>query len=1234
EGVVTSGFVVFLDVTARRETELALAASEERLSLATQSAGLGIWHLDLADNRLTWDNRMHQLYGTNPEAFQGIYENWRRAVHPDDLAKAEAGMRESLEGQGIFHSTFRTVHPDGKVRYIDAYASVQRDQHGTPLAMTGVNWDSTDRVLAEQKLRDSREEFRRLFTTMLAGFALHEIILDDTGRPCDYRFLEINPAFERITGISRARAIGHTLLELLPETEMEWIERFGKVAIEGKPIHFEQFSRQLGKHFQVTAYCPREGQFACVFRDVTKRIQDTQALRESEERFREIIQNLASGVAFLSPIDDGEDFVIRSLNPAAAHFDGHDQQPHVGKPVRTSLPQFADTGLFETLTRVWRSGVAERLPVVTRRGAKVNFWIEAFVCRLGLGEVAAVFEDRTEQHRYQEEIEAREQQLQSIFAAAPVGIGLLRDRQFVTVNDQFCQMIGREREEFIGQSARMLYASNEEYERVGRDKYGQIRKHGTGSVETRFLPKEGAMIDVILSSTPLDRDDWSKGVTFTALDITKRKRTERQIQLETEVLESLNSPAPQREIVRKIAAAIRRRAGLQAVGIRLRDGDDFPYYHVDGFPEGFNAQGSHLVQRDEDGQPLLDDQGQVRMACLCGDVIRGRFDPALPFFTQAGSFWANCMTKLDAELVATGSQLPAAQLGNTIYESLVLIPLRSEGKTIGLLQLSDERPNLFTPDVIEFYEGLGASIGVSVARERDEEALRRNEERLHEILDAVGAGVIAVDSETQRVTYANPAAASLLRTSREALLGLAGQAVSPPSIGDDGPASDEVDLTTRDGQLVPVLRTVSRAELNGRDCLLESFINLTGQRRAEEEQQVLESRLRQSQRLEAIGTLAGGIAHDFNNILYAVLGFAELALDDCPPGSDASDNIEEVIRAGNRAKEIVNQILTFSRQTEQEKLPLHLQGVVGEVGKLIRSSMPSSIAIETDVDPDCPPVLADPSQMHQVAMNLCTNAYQAMWETAQAPGQAERDCLIRLELRQRDLTAADARQMPGLRPGPHVEFAVHDTGPGIPPEALEHIFEPYFTTKTKERGTGLGLAIVQGIVSSHDGAITIESRVGDGTSFRVLLPASEEAETPFTPQPTPAPMQSTQERILFVDDEAPLRQLAEIGLGNLGYVVTTASDGKKALEILHQDSAGFDLLITDLTMPGMSGIELAREALQIYPDLPILLCTGHGEAVTRQQAISAGIRELMIKPILPSGLARWVQETLHPLAPN
>jgi PAS domain S-box-containing protein len=383
------------------------------------------------------------------------------------------------------------------------------------------------------------------------------------------------------------------------------------------------------------------------------------------------------------------------------------------------------------------------------------------------------------------------------------------------------------------------------------------------------------------------------------------------------------------------------------------------------------------------------------------------------------------------------------------------------------------------------------------------------------------------------------------------------------------------------------------------------------------ERKKLEAQLRQAQKMEAIGTLAGGIAHDFNNILSAIIGFTELAMDTIGNDSLAHSDLQQVLNAGRRAKELVFQILTFSRQREQkQKSPVNIKHLAKEVLKLIRASLPTNIEIRDNLESNSP-VNADPTQIHQVLMNLCTNAGHAM---------QEKGGILEMSLSDIELDSDFGERYPDLASGQYLKLTVSDTGCGMSADVLERIFDPFFTTKAEGEGTGLGLSMVHGIVKSHGGIITVYSEPGQGTTFNILLPVRKIGIAPEHTWEENIPTGT--EHILFIDDETVLTELGARILQSLGYEVTTRTSGLEALELFKAQPDRFDLVITDLTMPHITGDRIAEAMMQIRADIPIILCTGFSSRINEKKAITMGIRELVFKPIVISDLARKIRMVL------
>ncbi len=395
-------------------------------------------------------------------------------------------------------------------------------------------------------------------------------------------------------------------------------------------------------------------------------------------------------------------------------------------------------------------------------------------------------------------------------------------------------------------------------------------------------------------------------------------------------------------------------------------------------------------------------------------------------------------------------------------------------------------------------------------------------------------------------------------------------------------------------------------------------VALVGAWRDITEQRQLEAQLRQAQKLEAIGTLAGGIAHDFNNILGAIIGYIELARLEPHVPEDVLDCLNQIFKAAGRAKDLVRNILTFSRQQEQQLMPVQLRHVVAEALKLLRAGTPSTIQFETALEPDAPSVLADPSQIHQIVMNLGTNAAYAM---RGAPGVLA----IRLE---RVLIEPGAPAASRLKPGAYARLTFRDNGCGMDLETQQRIFEPFFTTKPPGEGTGLGLPTVHGIVRSCGGGIEVFSEPGQGTSFVLHFPAVAETEMPLEPADGQIPL-GRGEHILLVEDEPMLLELGRQVLERLGYRVSTAARPSIALGQFLENPDAFALVITDLTMPELTGLDFGKALLRIRPRLPILLTTGYGGNITRASAKAAGLRELIYKPMTIQNTAKVIHELLH-----
>lgn len=421
----------------------------------------------------------------------------------------------------------------------------------------------------------------------------------------------------------------------------------------------------------------------------------------------------------------------------------------------------------------------------------------------------------------------------------------------------------------------------------------------------------------------------------------------------------------------------------------------------------------------------------------------------------------------------------------------------------------------------------------------------------------------------------------------------------------------------KNGAVFPVKILINLMNFEDQEFHVAFVEDISDRRRAEQEKRQLESALLHAQKMEAIGTLAGGIAHDFNNILAAVVGYSELSLKKVDKASALHRNLSQILGAAMRAKDLVQQILTFSRQQEHEHHPLQIAPLIKETLKLLRASLPTTIEIHQQIDSGLDSVLAEPSQINRIIMNLCTNAAHAMEENG---GK------LTVTLSQVALGRQDMRLYPGLRPGKYLKLSVQDTGTGIPAGIGEKIFDPYFTTKPKGKGTGLGLSVVHGIIHNYGGAVYASSEPGPGTTFKAFIPAIEQCPTAGTSSEPQLP--TGNERILFVDDEPALVEIGQTLLEMLGYTVTACESSIEALDVFQKAPGKIDLVISDVTMPEMTGDKLAIELLKTRRDLPIILCTGFSDRISRETIGELGVKALAMKPLSKKDLAALVRKVL------
>lgn len=860
-------------------------------------------------------------------------------------------------------------------------------------------------------------------------------------------------------------------------------------------------------------------------------------------------------------------------------------------------------------------------------------------------------QDITERKMAEEVLQANRKQLSDIIKFLPnATFAIDKEGRVIIWNEAIEEMTGISASEMLGKTD---YAHSVPFYGVPRPQLLNLVLEDCQEIATRYphITREGdnLVVEVYCSSlynnkgawvfakaAPLhDQDGNVIGAIESVRDITNRRLAETYGAIGREALHRLNEPGDLRHSIQAVLAVLKTGTGFDAVGIRLQEGEDYPYFVQDGFPSDFLLKENSLVERAADGGVCRDKDGKVRLECTCGLVIGGKIDSAQSFFTPGGSFWVNDSHPiLEIPSWDDPRHNPRHQCMHYNYASVALVPIRNKERIIGLIQFNDRRKGCFSLNSVELLEGIAAHIGEALMRKQTEDALRKSEARYAETLSVV---------ETGLWDWHVPSGQAIFSTVYYQMLGYedgefpatynAWRGLIHPD--DIERVDKELSLCVESGEGFSIdlrmktksgswcwVSTRGKAIDKDSDCkavrMLGTLSDISERKRAEKEAQNLQAQLLQAQKMEAIGTLAGGIAHDFNNILGAILGYSEIVSELVPSESIATEYLDKVMKASQRAASLVKQILAFSRQANIERVPLKPSHIVEEAIKLLRPSLPSTITINLSIDTANRLILADPTQVHQILMNLCTNAFHAMEQTGG---------ILEIILEDRELSHENLRHQLDVQPGKFVLLSVGDTGGGIESEILDKIFDPYFTTKEVGKGTGLGLAISHGILASYGGFITCESEIGRGTVFRVFFPAIEEVIVPEV-KSVDAVVSPGTERILLVDDEKMLGDLGKTMLERQGYEVTALTSSLEALAIFQNQPELFDAIVTDQTMPGMTGIELSRKILQIRPEIPIILCTGYSTLIYKEQAELLGIKGFVDKPMTKKEITTLLRKVL------
>lgn len=1011
------------EIAERKAAEAALRESEEKYRVLVQTSLQGISVVQ--DDVIVLVNRSTvRFLGYSEEEILG--SEYARFVHPDDRPMIKERYAKQFRGEKVPRRfTYRALNQQGQTLWVDAETLVTTWQGKPALLLFAA--DATDRKHAEDELRRTSERFRAVFET-----AADCIYIKDR----DLRYVLVNPAVERLFGMSAAKLVGMTDEELFGE---EWAKR----------IHEDD-----------------------------RRVLEGQVFTEEHER-----------------------------------------------PVLGVLKEFS----------------VVKVPLRDESGEIVG--------------LCGIARDVTERNSAERALRESEATLKGVLRATPLGVGLMKDHRVIAwVNDGLCKISGHSADELVGRSARTLYETDDEYERVGRVKYPQIEARGWGTVESRWKRKDGEVIEVFLSSAAVEPGNLAAGVVFAAVDITDRKRAERALVESEEKYRALVDRAP--------------------IGILSVD--------TEGRILEVNRKLLEIL-----GSPDADSTREINMFTF-------------PLLVEAGisEVFQRCVRE---ERSFEAERPYVSKWGKQVHFRVLLEPIRDSEGTV---------------------RGCQAVVEDITEQKRAEAELVASEEKLRLIIDSSPVGIgIAVDG---RYAYVNPAFVRIFgyesaneivgvtvgsfaipedaERIRDLVAGVAAEAQSQPHF--------QATNVRKDGSKWSGEGWITNIQYEGKPASLLFVTDVT-------EARSLRSQLLHAQKMEAVGTLAGGIAHDFNNLLSVVLGYSELLLADKSPDDPEYEDLMRIANTARNGADLVQRILTFSRKVETRPRPVNLNSIVKQAEQLLRRTIPRIIELELGLGTDLKIVNADPGQIEQVLLNLALNAKDAMpdggrlvIETANV-AVGEEFCKTHL----------------GAVPGEYVMIKVTDTGPGIESHVLEHIFEPFYTTKGVGEGSGLGLAMVYGIVTGHGGYIECHSTLGSGTTFVMHFPVLHVEEQPRVQVPQSQP-EGGKETILVVDDEDFIRELCRRILSRAGYKVLVASNGREALEIYKQRQNEIGLVILDLIMPVMEGGQCLDHLIEINSQVKVLIATGFWPTGVARTALEAKAKGFVSKPYDIVQVLREVRKVL------
>jgi len=1296
QGDIVGFRTVSRDVTERKRIEDELRESERKLAEVIAFLPDATLAIDRDKRVIVWNKAIEEMTGVPAAEMMGrgdhaytipFYGEPRPQlmdlIFEDSAETACRYPAITRQGDALTAEVFCNALYSGRGAWVFAKASPLYDASGKVIGAIESIRDITAQRKAEQ-------QYATLFREMLDGFAMHEIILDAAGTPVDYRFLGINPAFESMTGLKAGDIVGRTVLEVLPGTERQWIETYGKVALTGEPVHFENYSTELGKHFEVTAFSPVLGQFACVFQDITERKQAEETLKASEEKYRVIFNNEIYGIC----IFDLETLKLLDVNEAYCRLYGYSREELLsGMTIHditaehqvsdAATRQAIDEGTIFIPLRYHRKQDGTVFPVEIVGGPYV--WQERKV-------MFALIHDITGRKQAEKEVGESEGRFREVLDNS---LDASYKRNLVTntydyLSPVFARISGYTPDEMNTLPLEIVIDLIHPDDRAELGHVMAESLSGTAGnsyqVDYRFKRKDGQYRWLQDQFTVMrDALGQPSALIGSVSDITGRKQTEEALKEEQwrlrSIIEGTNIGTWEWNVQTGETVFNERWADiigytldeLSPISIKtwgsLVHTDDqkqsdellerhfsgeLPYYnceyrmkHKDGHWVWVLDRGQ-VITRTADGKPLMmfgthsditarkrseevvrESEEQFRFLVNYSYDLIWRLKPD-GVFSYVSPSWKTILGYEPSSMVDRAFQ-PFVHPDDVEECEKYMVRIMDAKKPLPGQQYRVRHSN----GTWQWHEasmspvvGDDGSLMYFVGVSRDITAQKLAEERsrfLSAVTEKISDSLIVTDTHFA-ITYINRAAEQLFGYTLDEVRGKTPDFLNAESMADQ--MQQELYETVSSGKTYATDAINKRKDgstficdykvmpLKDEQDTIMAYVgiqrDITDRKRLEEERQRVD-------KLESIGTLAGGIAHDFNNILTAILGNINLARTISPAGSELAELILEAEKAALRAKQLTQQLLTFSKGGAPVRKVIQIERLVRDTAAFTLRG--SNVKCLFDIDPGLWTANVDEGQIGQVINNIVLNARQAM-PNGGAIGIAARNITLNGD-------DSIGRGLP-LEKGDYVRVALVDRGTGIPADHLERIFDPYFTTK--QTGSGLGLSICFSIVRNHGGHIAVESEINKGTTFYVYLPATHEKESGQAARAPLAPARPGK-RLLVMDDEAGVRGVAVRMLRHLGYSdAWQAADGREAVDMYAEAMrAGrpFDAVILDITVPGgMGGIEAFGKLRELDPEVRGIISSGYAEDKALADFADYGFKASMAKPYTLEQISEALERAL------